>query len=204
MSWGTKKTKEREKELLAIAAEQGGYFTSKQAIKCGYRYSTQKYHVEVGNWTKENHGMYRFSFLPFSKYDELIKVSLWSRDKNDIAQAVISHESALFVHELGDIIPGKIYITVPKGFRKKPKEKNYVLVKENLQPDEIQTKEGFNVTTPIKTIVDVAKRIDPEQFERVVADSIKKDFINQYIVEQANTEDELKRKLLSLISRHKR
>jgi hypothetical protein len=49
-----------------------------------------------------------------------IKVSwlwqLWSRNRNDDIQGVFSHETALALYELSDVMPGKLHMTVPHGF----------------------------------------------------------------------------------------
>lgn len=202
MSWGTKKTREKEKELIEIATGQGGYFTAKQALKCGFSHRIQKYHVETTHWIKEDRGLFRFGFL-YSKYDEFFKAVFLTRDRNDIPQGVISHESALFIHELGEIIPSKVHITVPVKFRKKITDKKYSIFKENLELDEIEQKEGIRLTTPIKTVIDVFERIDLEQIEKILREAHKKGLISQHEIETSRTQDEIKRKLLKVFSRHK-
>jgi len=103
--WTNKKT---EKKLLEIAQKQGGYFTSGQALNAGYSYRLQSYHKEQKHWKEIDTGLYKLTNLPVSEYDDLIRWSLWSRDKKGNPQAVISHESALVVHELGDVMPAKV------------------------------------------------------------------------------------------------
>lgn len=198
-----KKLKDKKRKLFEIISSQGGYFTASQALKTGYSYRSQKYHSETGEWIKEGYGLYRLSNFQFQKHSELIKLSFWSRDKNDKPEAVISHESALAVHELGEIIPAKVYFTVPKIFRKKI-PKNCICYKSTLKKNEIEDKEGFKVTRPIKTIIDVSEKIDLEQLEKVMLDAYQKGFINQHVIEKAETSDEIKRKLLSLFSRLKK
>ena len=197
-----KETRKKEKALIEVANAQGGYFTAKQALRCGYSHRIQKYHVETKHWIKEDRGLFRFDFL-YSKYDEYFKAIFITRDRNDLPQGVISHESALFIHELGEIIPHKVHITVPKTYRKKFTEKKYSIFKEDLEQNEITNKEGIPLTTPIKSIIDVFERIDLEQIEKIINEASKKGYVNQHIIETSRTQDETKRKLLNIFYRHK-
>lgn len=195
--------KNKKRKSFELMSSQGGYFTARQAFKIGYSYRSQKYNHETGEWIKTGYGLYRHSNYPTPEYPELIELYFWSRDKNDNPQAVISHQSALSVHKLGDIIPAKVCFTAPKTFRKKIPE-NYICHKAALGKDEIEKKEGFKVTTPIKTIIDVSEKIDLEQLEKVVIDAYQKGFINQYLIEKSNASDGIKRKLLNVFSRIKK
>ena len=192
--------KNKKRKLFELISSQGGYFTARQALKIGYSYRNQKYNLETGEWIRTGYGVYRLSNFPISEYSELIELSFWSRDKNDKPQAVISHESALSVHKLGEIIPAKVCFIPQKTFRKKI-PKNYKCYKAALEENEIEEKEGFKVTTPIKTIIDVSEKIDSEQLTKVILDAYQKGFINQHVIEKANTSDEIKRRLLSIFSR---
>ena len=171
--WTNKKT---EKKLLEIAGKQGGYFTSGQALKAGYSYRLQNYHKEQKHWAEIERGLFRIAnFIP-SQFDDLIRWSLWSRDKKGNPQAVISHESALVVHELGDVMPAKVHLTVPTKFRKEIPD-GVIYHKGNVKPEEVEVRDDFSVTTPIKTITDVAKDIELEQLEQIIRDGLDKGLI---------------------------
>jgi hypothetical protein len=90
-------THESLKALYALAATQGGYFTAKQAAAAGYDYSHLAYHLEAGNFERASHGLYRLPTIPTGEHDDLIRLSLWSRDRQDEPQAVVSHASALYL-----------------------------------------------------------------------------------------------------------
>ena len=195
--------KNKKRKLFELISSQGGYFTAREALKVGYSYRSQKYNLETGEWIKVGFGLYRLSNYPISEYSELIELSFWSRDKNDKPQAIISHQSALDVHKLGEIVPTKVCFTAPKAFRKKI-PKNYICYKSTLEKNETEEKEGFKVTTPIRTIIDVAEKIDLEQLAKVILNAYQKGFINQHVIEKANASDEIKRKLLNTFSKLKK
>src|SRR5256885_16240723 len=100
------------RRLLAIVARQSGYFTAAQALDVGYSYPAQRYHAKRGNWLRVDRGIYRFPEWPTGSRDDLVRWSLWSRGR-----AVVSHETAMSVHELGDVDPAHVHMTVPPNFR---------------------------------------------------------------------------------------
>lgn len=164
--------------LLEIAEVQGGYFTAKQALKSGYSYRLQHYHKSKGHWHEVDRGVFRLANYPDSPYEDLIRWSLWGRNREDIPQAVVSHESALVVHELSDVMPGKIYLTIPPLFRKKMSP-GCVIYRSIIRPEDIEKRAGFLVTKPLKTIIDVAEgNLSLEQLEKAVRDAFNKGLLN--------------------------
>ena len=48
-----------------------------------------------------------------------------------------------------------------------------MLHKQRLGPDDSEEREGFRVTTPLRTLIDAAaSRVSREQFEKAVADAV--------------------------------
>jgi predicted transcriptional regulator of viral defense system len=111
-------TRQARRLLLELAGSQGGYFTAKQAGAVGYGRQHVEYHVAVGNFERIGHGLYRLPGVALAEHAELIRLSLWSRGRDDRPQAVVSHETALALHGLGDCPEGVVHLTVPRSFRK--------------------------------------------------------------------------------------
>ena len=105
--------------LYEVAAAQGGYFTAAQAREAGYAYSQQHYHFSRGHWLRIDRGLFRLRDYPPGEREDLIRWSLWSRDQKGAPQAVVSHDTALTVHDLSDIMPERVHLPVPRGFRKR-------------------------------------------------------------------------------------
>jgi predicted transcriptional regulator of viral defense system len=141
--------------LQAIATDQGGYFTAQQALSVGYTYPKQHYHVAQGNWLKVARGLYRLAEYPKPPEAELMMLTLLSADRQGTPQAVVSHETALALHELGDANPAQIHLTVPRGFRKQMPEM-VRLHRGALTERDWQQREGYRVTTPLRTLFDIA------------------------------------------------
>jgi predicted transcriptional regulator of viral defense system len=171
--------REPSRVLFAVAATQGGYFTAKQAREAGYDYPHLDYHVAAGNFTRVGHGLYRLAALPASEHDDLIRLSLWSRNRADEPQAVASHETALALHELADVLPARLHLTVPPGFRKRAPA-GCVLHRARLAPGDVEEREGFRVTTPLRTLLDVADgTVSQEQLEKAVADALGRGLVRR-------------------------
>jgi predicted transcriptional regulator of viral defense system len=148
--------------LSALAATQSGYFTSAQALALGYSYPQQNFHAGRSNWIRAERGIYRLPYWPMGPYDDLVRASLWSRER-----AIVSHESAAAVHDLGEIDPLRTHVTVPRSFR--GKNPGVVLHYGTIEPDEIEQQAGFRVTTPLRTLVDLANSAtDLDQLARAL------------------------------------
>ena len=177
-------TQNARRELSDLAQTQGGYFTAKQAVAVGYGKRHLDYHVKAGNFDRIERGLFRLPEIRPSEHDDLIRLSLWSRGRDDQPQAVVSHETALAVHRLGELLPTRTHLIVPRSFRKKP-PLGCVLHKSQLAADQIEEREGFRVTTPLRTLLDVA-----------VHETVTQEQLNQ-IVKQALTEGVVRRARLT-------
>lgn len=106
-------------------------------------------------------GLYRLRDYPSSPREELI--AAWLRVAPD---AAISQDSALEVLNLSDIIPGSIHLTVPRARRRLarlPGVSTHTTTRPPVAAD-VFTREGLRMTTPARTIVDVAESgAAPEQ-----------------------------------------
>jgi len=147
---------ERHRELSRLAQAQGGFFTAKQAAALGYTGSKRNYHVRAGNWVREHRGIYRLALFPEPGRSDLILWWLWSRDRSDEAKGVFSHRTALSLHELTDLMPPRIDITVPKGFRRgAPIPKVLRLHYADVALPDREVIDGVPVTRALRTLLDL-------------------------------------------------
>lgn len=178
-----KRKETRPDRLYALAERQGGYFTSADASALGYTTAHQHFHVKQGNWVRVDRGIYRLKRFPSSSHEDMIRWWLWSRKKG-----AISHESAAAVYDLGDVLPSKTHLTVPPDFRKKATA-GVVLHKAPFDEKEVEMRDSCRVTTPLRTILDLAREhLDPERLTAVVKDAIRKGLVEKktilYILSQ--------------------
>lgn len=168
------------RDLHAVAASQGGYFTAVQAAEVGYDRRRFAYHVEAGNFEKAGHGLYRLATLPLSEHDELVRLSLWSRGRDDQPRAVVSHETALGLYDLGEMIPSKVHVTVPRTFRKRA-VRGIVFHTGVVPKGERSSREGFEATSPLRTLLDVgaSATVPQEQLDKAVAEAIERGLVRR-------------------------
>ena len=105
---------------------------------------------------REYRGIYRLKQYPLPPDSDLILWSLWSRGRNDVTQGVYSHETALRIFDLSDNMPTKLHMTVPKKFRRGAEiPAILVLHHADLALADVEEREGFRVTRPMRTILDL-------------------------------------------------
>jgi len=142
-------------KLYGIADQYDGYFTAKHALSAGYSNRMQIYHVQNGDWIRESRGIFRLRHFPPSLNCDLLVWYLWSSDRAGSPQGVISHDTALQVHNLGSWRDSKVHLTVPKHFRRSVMPPQLYLHCDNVDPGDVIVKHSFKITKPLKTIVDL-------------------------------------------------
>jgi predicted transcriptional regulator of viral defense system len=188
-----------QREISALAAQQGGYFTAKQAEALGYERRRLAYHVDAGNFERVDHGLYRLPVLPISEHDDLVRATFWSRDRTDAPRATVSHRTALALHGLSDLFAGAIHLTVPPGFRKRPPS-GWVLHRATLGPGEREEREGFWITTPVRTLLDVSRSDDvgDDELAKAVQDALDQGVVSRKRLVQAASKASTERLCLVL------
>lgn len=170
--------------LFQTASGQLGYFTTAQARACGYPGSLLTYHVRTGRFKRIFRGVYRFRDYPSSPREEVI--AAWLAAGRE--RAVVSHESALDLLELSDLIPHDITLTVPRSVRNLPKLPGVLIhtTTKRLHPDDVTFRAGIRVTSVVRTILDVAEKgAGPEQVHRAVAEALAQGLTTRTILDRA-------------------
>lgn len=136
-------------KLYRIAEQQSGYFTAAQAAQAGFGGNLLVYHTKRGQFRRVARGVYRLAQFPSSPFEDLFVA--WLRAGPN---SVVSHESALALYDLSDVVPREIHLTVPRSASQRRKG-----IRQHtnlLRPADITLREGLPVTTVPRTIADVA------------------------------------------------
>lgn len=176
----------KEDLLFETADRQQGYFTAGQARKCGYYDSHFNRYITNGEWLKAGKGLYRLTRYPISERPDLIEWSLWSRNKKGEIRGVWSHETALDLYELCDIMPAKLHLTVPRNFRKSTSIPSVLSLHfANLDEKDWIEQQGYRLTTPIKTLLDLAetRQIADDLLKQAVKEGQKKGILTKQLIE---------------------
>ena len=98
--------------LFETASAQEGYFTTRQAAEVGYSSQLLLKHIRAGRVERTRRGIYRLVHFPAGEHEELVIAWLWS-DRT----GVVSHQTALALHELSDVLPAHVHLTLPRAWR---------------------------------------------------------------------------------------
>jgi predicted transcriptional regulator of viral defense system len=191
--------KEAARRLYDTALSQLGFFTTKQAIRAGYAEKVHTYHVNAGNWIREHRGIYRLVDFPTSERPDLMLWYLWSQNRQEIPEGTYSHDTAISLHELSDLMPSKLHMTVPNEFRRSPIPDILILHRAHLEASDVQEIHGVRVTRPLRTIVDLLRsdRVDRSQLKLAVGEAMHRGLIARGEIERL-PHDKLQRSLEEL------
>ena len=188
--------KDSFQRLYENAEAQQGFFTAKQAKAAGFAENTHPYHVQAGNWIREHRGIYRLARFPQTDHPDLAIWSLWSRNRREETEGVYSHQTALSLHELSDVNPAKLHMTVPPRFRRNSEIPSILILHHGIvSPQDIQTAQGFRFTRPLRTIVDVAETGTVERafVRQAVQQAFDRGLIKRSDLRKANLSDSVKK-----------
>ena len=167
--------REVSRRLYEIAETQQGFFTTKQAKDAGYRENTHTYHAKVGNWVREHRGIYRLAQFPPADHPDLVRWSLWSRNRKQEIEGVYSHLTALSLCGFSEMNPSQLHMTVPTHFRRNSKIPDILLLHfADLPESDVETARGFRFTSPQRTILDLVEALRQGlQGGRITAEQIE-------------------------------
>jgi predicted transcriptional regulator of viral defense system len=160
------RTKPDYHRLYDIAEEQGGYFTAAQARRVGFSWERLSNNARSEKFRRVTPGVYRLVQFPASAHEDLIITWLIAGP-----HATISHDSALALYELSDLIPAEVHIIVPRTASRR--RRNIHQHTNQLASDEITWRDGLQVTTVARTIADVASRgLAEEQVRQAIMEAL--------------------------------
>jgi predicted transcriptional regulator of viral defense system len=167
--------------LEADAYQQSGYFSSKQAREHGVSRQLLSHHLKQGRFEGVRRGLYRVRGFPSSQHDDIREK--WMAVGAE--KAIVSHESALTLLALSDSIPDDVHLLVPRkhrGLRRPPG----VVIHTRPDDESVGTvwREGMPITTPARTLVDVAVDLQPEQAAMAVQQALAQGLLTRRQLEQ--------------------
>ena len=147
------------------------------------------YHTQNESLERLQTGIYRLTDRPLSDHEEYIVAHLWSRE-----EGVLSHETALNIHNLSDVLPKQIHLTVPEHWRDKRREipDRYRLHYADLPDEDIEWFESLRITSVERTLKAVADAgMDPDLVEQALDQAVDRGIV------PSNMERRLLRYLIS-------
>jgi len=161
-------------QLFGVASEQGGYFTAAQARECGISKPLLSHHSRAGGrFIRVGQGLYRIREYPSSPREDVI--AAWLAAGREVA--VVSHDSALDMLDLSDVVPDAVHLTVARAqrYRRRAAGVRIHTTTRPIRPGEVVVRDGIRVTSPERSIVDAAQAgTAPDQIASAVAQAIER------------------------------
>jgi len=162
--------------LHAVAVSQEGYFTTEQAIDAGCSSQLLSEQIPVGRiercWRL---GIYRFADFPAGDHEDLVVGWLWSE-----RAAVFSHQTALARHELSDVLPARIYMTLPSEWRDRGLQVHgEIIVHHDDVPLDDRVWFGpVPITSPRRTLEDCARgQLSPDLLRQAARQALRRGLV---------------------------
>lgn len=161
--------------LYASASVQDGYFTTQQAVQAGYSSQLLLKHIRAGRVTRTRRGIYRLVHFPSGDHEDLCVVWLWSE-----RAGVFSHQTALWLHGLSDVLPGHVHLTLPAEWRRRRFRvpQGVVLHHAEIHPEDRSWFGPVPVTSPRKTLSDCATEfVSPELLRQAAQQALRRGLV---------------------------
>jgi predicted transcriptional regulator of viral defense system len=129
------------------------------------------HHVRSGRYEHVRRGLYRLRGYPGSSHEEVR--AKWLAVGAE--RAVVSHESALELHGLSDVLPNTVHLLVDRDDRGIRRLQGVTLHTTTmaLEPSEVVSREGIRATDPVRSLLDAAGTgTAPEQIEMAVRQAL--------------------------------
>lgn len=159
-------------QLFGFAVGQAGYFTAAQAREAGYSLQLLQHHLKHGSLERAGRGIFRFVRFPATDEGDLVVPWLWSERRG-----IVSHESALHVHDLADALPARIHLTLPTADagRRLRIPPNVAVSYDDIPAEEIVQRGPVPVTSALRTLRDcVAAHVTPEWIQQAVERGLRR------------------------------
>lgn len=136
--------------LRDLAFDQHGLVTTADARELGV--DPHRLHVMEarGLVDRVSRGVYRFVEVPSDALDQYMEATLWPFP----VRGVLSHETALDLHDLCDVNPSRVHVTVPARYRTtRQLPPVFQLHREDLPAGEIGWHDGIPIVHPRRAIL---------------------------------------------------
>lgn len=157
-----------EQDLLAIAASQHGFFTTGEAGLAGISRRALSGRAKRGLIERVAHGVYRLRQYPATPHDDLYALQVAAPD------ATFSHDTALELYEITDLVPRTTHITVPPASGMKGRS-GVTIHRSRLERDDRVLRDGLWVTSLARTLLDGLRTgVDTDQLLEAFAIGVER------------------------------
>ena len=148
--------------LRALAAAQHGVISRSQAGKAGFTSSAIRHRVARGDWEQLTANVFRLAGTTASDQQRAHAAVL------DVPDALVSHEAGAAVWEWPGFRFRPPHVVHPLGANLVRSSLAIVHSSTHLPPSHRAVHHGIPITTPVRTLFDLASRVHPLRLARLV------------------------------------
>jgi very-short-patch-repair endonuclease len=154
-----------------VMSRQLGVITKAQASGCGVSASALSRRVASGEWARVFPGIYRTTAAPIAQRQSALAAALWGGD-----EALVSHGTAAALWEFESGRSSRLELWVPYERSIRSSE---IIVHRGTRLDRADRTMlgGIPITTPTRTLIDVAGRLEDHRLLSVLEDLIRRDMV---------------------------
>ncbi|HEY1554017.1 MAG TPA: type IV toxin-antitoxin system AbiEi family antitoxin domain-containing protein [Kofleriaceae bacterium] len=163
--------------LYEVASGQEGHFTTQQAAEAGYSPQLLRKHIQAGRMVRVRRGIYRLVHFPAGEHEDLVVIWLWSE-----RQGVFSHQTALGLHGLSDVLPSKIHLSVPTTWssRRLRVPAGVIVHHADVAKSERSWFGAVPATSPSRTLEDCSRdKISPDLLRQAAQDALARGLVGK-------------------------
>lgn len=160
-----------EAALAALAGSQFGVVSVEQLRGLGVSHQMIWRRVRTGRWRRIHRGVVRVGHATTD-----LRARAWGAQLACGPDAVVSHHTAAALWNLVKDHPGPVHITLPQSRRNRPG----LHFHESRSPNETRIWYGLRITTPIRTLVDLADHVTTDELERALSEAHRLGYVDRH------------------------
>jgi predicted transcriptional regulator of viral defense system len=142
-----------QRKLYGKALGQHGIVTTEDARGLGIDGAVLRMLHSRGRVARLSRGVYRFPEMPAGPLDQYAAATFWPEG----VRGILSHATALERHDLCDVNPTRIDLTLPRTYDLNPRRvvpPHLNLHFEDVPHEDLASLEGLPIVTPVRAIVE--------------------------------------------------
>ena len=163
--------------LYSIAEAQSGHFTTAQAATAGYSPQLLHKHLASRRIARVRRGVYRVTHFPAAEHEDLVVLWLWAEHVG-----VFSHQTALALHDLSDMLPTRAYMTLPEDWRSRRLRvpAGMVLHFADVEDRDCEWLDAVPITSPRRTLRDcIDAHVSPDLVQQALRQARQRGLVSK-------------------------
>jgi predicted transcriptional regulator of viral defense system len=157
----------RSKQTWELAGRQHGIVTRRQLLALGFSSRSIEHRRSTGRLHLVARGVYAVGWPALDQRRRWMAAVLACGD-----DAALSHRSAAALLGIGTELPGRIDVSAPRRCELR-RPGLLIRGRPSLAAGDLGVSDGISVTSPVRTLVDLATELEPMRLERAVNDADK-------------------------------